>query len=345
MAARVSIVMPCFNAARWLPRTLATLARQDYPDFEIVAVDDGSTDATGAVLEAHAASDPRIRVIRIARNVGIVGALNRGLDEARGEFIARIDADDEALPQRLSVQVQFLQRHDLGLCGSWFVEFGQGISRAVNWPHEEAAVRAVLLFQNPICHPTVLARRRLFERFRYREDQRLAEDYDLFSRASAEFRLALVPQVLLRYRRHSGQATQAQREAMEAVTRRIRLANLERQGIPASPEEQRLHNLVRAPASIDRLDDLDGIERWLGKVLAAQAAPEARRAVASQWQRACIRAAPLGTAMWRAWRRSPLRAAAGAGLRADADLFVLSRLRLDYAARPFEWLRRFGLSA
>lgn len=104
MAARVSIVMPCFNAARWLPRTLATLARQDYPDFEIVAVDDGSTDATGAVLEAHAASDPRIRVIRIARNVGIVGALNRGLDEARGEFIARIDADDEALPQRLSVQ-------------------------------------------------------------------------------------------------------------------------------------------------------------------------------------------------------------------------------------------------
>ena len=105
-------------------------------------------------------------------------------------------------------------------------------------------MKAGLLFQSPICHPTVMARRQVFERHPYRPDARLAEDYDLFSRASAEFRLANVPRALVRYRRHPGQASHAWRDAMEAATRPIRLANLARQGIAATREEQRLHNLI-----------------------------------------------------------------------------------------------------
>lgn len=345
MSALVSAVMPCFNAARFLDAALDSLLRQTHAELEVVAVDDGSTDATAAILERRARFDPRIRVVRLERNQGIVAALNRGLDEARGAFIARLDADDVALPERLAVQLEFLHQHRLDLCGSWFVEFGQGLARITRWPHAEAAVKAGLLFQNPLCHPTVLARRQVFERHRYREEYRLSEDYDLFSRASAGFRLANVPRALTRYRRHPGQATQARREAMEAVARRIRLETLARQGFAPTAEEQRLHNLIRAPASIDRLDDLHGIERWLGTLLAAHADPDARQVIASQWLRACIRAAPLGGRMWRAWRNSPLRAAAGAGRGVDLDLRALTLLRLDYAGAAFFWLRRLGLSA
>jgi hypothetical protein len=344
MAPLVSIVMPCFNAARWLGAALDSLQRQTHRELEIVAVDDASTDGTAELLAQRARGDARVRPVRLERNLGPGAAANRALAESRGAFIARLDADDVALPQRLETQLAFLRATGVDLCGSWFVEFGQGLPRTTRWPHSEAAVRAGLLFQSPICHPTVMARREVFERHPYR-DLRLAEDYDLYSRASAEYRMALVPRALVRYRRHAGQATQQRRAEMEAVTQRIRLDNLARQGIAATPEEQRLHNLIRAPASIGSVDDLRGIERWLARLHAAQAHADARQLVASQWLRACIRAAPLGAAMWRAWRGSPLRAAAGAGARADVDLFALAQLRLDYGARPFEWLRRFGLSA
>jgi glycosyltransferase involved in cell wall biosynthesis len=345
MAPLVSIVMPCFNAGRWLGAALDSLQRQTLREIEIVAVDDASTDGTPALLADRARADPRIRPVRLERNAGPGTAANRGVAEARGAFIARLDADDEALPQRLEVQLGFLRQTGVDLCGSWFVEFGRGITRAVRWPHAEAAVKAGLLFQNPICHPTLMARREVFERHPYAPDSRLAEDYDLLSRASTEFRLASVPRVLVRYRRHPAQASEAGRDAMEAVTRSIRLANLARQGISATPGEQRLHNLIRAPASITSLDDLRGIERWLGKLLAAHADPDARQVIASQWIRACIRAAPLGRAMWRAFRASPLREAAGGGGGADVDLRILAALKLDYRGRAFSALRRLGLSA
>lgn len=345
MAPLVSIVMPCFNAGRWLGAALDSLQRQTHRELEIVAIDDASTDGTPGLLTERARADARIRPVRLERNMGPGAAANRGLAESRGQFIARLDADDVAMPERIEVQLAFLQQTGVDLCGSWFVEFGQGIPRAVRWPHAEAAVKAGLLFQNPICHPTVMARRQVFERHPYGPDARLAEDYDVFSRASAEFRLANVPRALTRYRRHPGQASEAGRDAMEAVTRPIRLANLARQGIAATPEEQRLHNLIRAPASIHSLDDLRGVERWLGKLLAAYAEPDARQVIASQWLRACIRAAPLGRAMWRAFRASPLREAAGAGGGADVDLRILAALRLDYRGHAFAALRRLGLSA
>lgn len=343
MAPLVSIVMPCFNAGRWLGAALDSLRRQTHRELEIVTVDDGSSDDTPGLLAQHARADPRIRPVRLERNMGPGAAANRGVAESRGQFVARLDADDEAMPERIEVQLAFLQQTGVDLCGSWFVEFGQGITRTVRWPHLEPAVKAGLLFQNPICHPTVMARRQVFERHPYGPDSRLAEDYDLFSRASAEFRLANVPRALTRYRRHPGQASEAGRDAMEAVTRSIRLANLVRLGIAATPEEQRLHNLIRAPASIRSLDDLHGIECWLGKLHAVHADPDARQVVAAQWIRACIRAAPLGRAMWRAFRASPLREAAGAG--ADVDLRILATLKLDYRGGSFAWLRRLGLSA
>jgi glycosyltransferase involved in cell wall biosynthesis len=345
MAPLVSVVVPCFNAQRWLGTALASLQRQTHRELEVVAVDDASTDGTAALLAQHARADARIRVFRLERNGGPGMAANRALAECRGSFIARLDADDEALPERIEAQLAFLRQSGVDLCGSWFVDYGPGLARTVRWPHEEAAVKAGLLFGNPICHPTLLARREVFDAFRYVDDQRLAEDYDLVSRASARFRMALVPRALTRYRRHPAQASTLRRDALEAVTRRIRLDNLARQGISATPEEQRLHNLVRAPYSIGRLDDLLGIERWLRKLHDAQADPAARRLVASQWLRACIRAAPLGRDMWRAWRGSDLRAAAGAGGRADLDLRALALARLDYAGAAFAWLRRLGLAA
>lgn len=343
MSPLISIVMPCFNAARWLPEAISSLRSQTYRNFELIVIDDGSTDATPEILTSLLRNDPRVKVLRTPKNLGIVAALNRGLNEAQGEVVARMDADDIAKPERFRQQLYLLEA-GVDLCGSWFTEFGLGVSRTVRWPHREAAVRAAMLFQNALCHPTVMARRAVFENLRYREDYNLAEDYDLFGRACTDFHVANVPEALVRYRRHPQQATLAKRTAMEAVTQRIRIELLRRQGFDPTPNEQRLHNMIRAPASIQCLNDLRGIEMWLLKLYDLHDTVDARQVIASQWIRACIRAAPLGRSMWNAYRSSRLRTAAGAGTAASLDLLLLSITRLRYCSQPFEWLRRFGLS-
>ena len=337
--------MPCYNAAPWLDAAIASVLGQAHGELELLAVDDGSTDGTPGILASAAKRDPRVKVLGGGKNAGIVAALNLGLDQARGEYVARMDADDIALPRRFARQLAFLQETGLDLCGSWFREFGAGIPRDVRWPHTEAQLRTAMLFQSTLCHPTLMVRRRVFERLHYREGYALAEDYDLYARAYREFRLANVPEVLLRYRRHPSQASQARRDAMEAVTRRIRLEMLEAQGYTPSAEEQRLHNLVRAPSSLHEEPELRGVETWLLKLQDSMGDADARRVVGEQWIRACIRAAPLGRRMWRLYQASPLRRSARAGLIHDLDLYLLSLTRLEYRSPAFELLRRFGLSA
>lgn len=346
MGTMVSVILPFFNAERWLEPALRSLARQDLSGkLEVIAVDDGSTDSGPAKVESARKAGAPIVLLRNERNLGIVASLNRGLEQASGRFIARMDADDLCLPHRLTRQVEFLERTGCDLCGSWFIEFGQGLSRTVRWPESDAELRAAMLFQNSICHPTIMARRAVFEQFKYREGYILAEDYDLFVRLMSRFTLANVPEPLLRYRRHPQQATQAKRDAMERITRQIREEALVGQGFRPTAEERRLHHLIRAPASMGSLADLLAVEGWLLKLHAAQANPQARHVVATQWVRACIRAAPLGRQMWEAFRSSPLFAAASAGAMTRIDLRVLSLLQLDYGSKSFAVLRRLGLSA
>jgi glycosyltransferase involved in cell wall biosynthesis len=337
--------MPCHNAERWLHVAVQSILDQSHRDLELIAINDGSTDSTGQILDDFARLDRRIEPVHLASNSGIVDALNIGLDMAKGAYIARMDADDISLPGRLRAQVDFMDSTRVDGCGAWFTEFGQGFPRAVRWPSSENGVHTSLLFQNVICHPTLLARRAIFDRNRYRNDYKLAEDYDLVGRASSEFRFRNIPEVLLRYRRHPNQATQARRGPMEDVTRKIRLAMLASRGIEFDPEEGRVHNQIRAPESILDPADLDKIEAWLIKLTNSLQGIEERSIAASQWIRACVRAAPLGMAMLKRFNKSPLGKLSGAGLSTSLDLAALSLMRLDYNGKAFNYLRRIGISA
>ncbi|MCW0202494.1 MAG: glycosyltransferase [Rhodanobacter thiooxydans] len=346
MTNSISVVLPFYNASSWLASALRSLARQTLPALEIIAIDDGSTDGSDSVISDVSRSEGLpVKIIRNEENMGIIYSLNLGLDVAQGDYIARMDADDICMPNRFARQIEFLNVTGYDICGSWFVEFGHGISRTARWPHSESALRTSMLFQNTLCHPTVMSRREVFDRYRYREDYRLVEDYDLFSRAMGEFRVANVPEALIRYRRHTEQATQTKRDAMELVNERIRGNILCAQGIDASDEEIRLHNMIRAPYSIYHAADLEGIEKWLLKLHERHSQFDSRKVIASQWIRACIRAAPLGARMWNAFRLSPLRQAAGSGISQMIDISILAASHLDYRSAPFTTLRRLGLSA
>jgi glycosyltransferase involved in cell wall biosynthesis len=203
--------MPVHNGARFLEETLGSISSQTFGDFEIVVVDDGSTDETAAILANYAAVERRLRVVD-QQNAGISAALNTGLDACRGELVARIDADDIMLPERLATQVDFLDAHpELGFCGS-AVElidargrtFGHHSSGLHHLAHLDRAVAERRAFS--YTHPTVTYRRAdVLAAGGYRETCEPCEDLDLFLRLIDAGRPGLdLPQPLVRYRQHSG---------------------------------------------------------------------------------------------------------------------------------------------
>lgn len=206
--APVAVILPVFNAAGTLERSLKSLCRQSYTDIRIVAVDDGSTDGSGDLLENWARRDSRIVVIHHEHNRGISCALNRGLDEVADlSCTARMDADDWSHPDRLRRQVEYLDRHpDVGVLGTR-VAFGgdrcaqRGYAAYVDWTNELLRPDEIALnrfVESPFAHPSVIFRTSLVKRFGGYRDGPFPEDYELWLRwMEAGIRMAKLPDVLL----------------------------------------------------------------------------------------------------------------------------------------------------
>ncbi len=208
-AARVSVILPCRNAAATLDQAIASIANQTVRDLEIIAVNNGSTDGTAAVLSAWAARDSRIRRVEVEA-VGLVNALNIGISHARGDILARMDADDVAEPARLSEQLTFLEAHsDIAACGTGVEYFPRqklraGARRYERWINSvvtPAEIERDLFVECPIPHPTLVLRRDAFDDVGGYRDMGWPEDYDLVLRLwKAGHRLGKVPDVLLHWR-------------------------------------------------------------------------------------------------------------------------------------------------
>lgn len=212
--------MPVRNGEVFLDEAVASIRRQAFSDFEFVVVDDGSTDGTASLLARHAAEDDRIRVFA-ATGAGIVDALNQALAAARGDLLARMDADDIAEPGRFARQVAEMDaRRDLVLLGTAATEIdGRGSAVGTIRPETDPARLLELLRElNPFLHPTVVMRRNAVEAAGgYRRSFALAEDYDLWIRLAREGVVANLPDALLRLRRHPNQLSRRHRLEQRAV--------------------------------------------------------------------------------------------------------------------------------
>lgn len=202
LSPRVSVVLPVYNAGEPLRRAVDSIVAQTYTDWELVAVDDGSTDGSGAVLDDYARRDPRIRVIH-QENQRQVAAMNRAIGEARGEFVARMDADDRSYPERFARQVAYLDAHpEVGVLGTLAdVAFPDG-ERI--WGGDESHVLLCwrLLFTTPMVHPSIMMRTAVVRAAGgYAPEADRLEDYELFERLSHTTRLATLPERLVWYDR------------------------------------------------------------------------------------------------------------------------------------------------
>jgi len=188
-APTISVLLPCFDAEATLPAAVESIRAQTFEDWELILVDDGSTDGSAAVAALLAREDPRVRVITQPHS-GIVGALAAASAEARAPFLARMDADDVAHPERFAKQLQCMADDErIGLCGTQVRmvggQIGYGRRRYEAWinallTHE--AMARELFVECPIPHPTFLMRRDAFEEVGGYQDRGWAEDYDLCMR-------------------------------------------------------------------------------------------------------------------------------------------------------------------
>jgi GT2 family glycosyltransferase len=230
--------MAVYNGMPWLTETLTSLRGQTFTDFEVVLIDDGSTDDTKGVLRAAAVADARFRVIT-QTNQGLVASLNRGIAEARGTLIARLDSDDLAMPDRLAMQVDFMRRHpDVAVVGSAIrIIDAHGVAhRRQAYPCAPEEVRSALLYGCALAHPAVMMRRDVVLAIGgYRESFRHAEDYDLWLRLAEKHELANLPQELLRYRQHGSSVSFRHRQQQALATYVARYFAQERRAGRAEP--------------------------------------------------------------------------------------------------------------
>jgi len=218
----ISVVLPVYNGEKYLVEAIDSILSQTFVDFELILIDDGSTDGSNRILQKYGNSDARLSVYT-RENRGLVATLNEGIELARGKWIARMDQDDIALPQRFEKQLIWLEKSGADICGSWVKRFGTYDKRIVRLNQIDEVIKTEILFGSPFVHPSVMMRTVLAKRLHYDPSCEKAEDYDLWVRAAAEgWKMTNVPEVLLWYRVHSAQISTKTMALQHQVGQEIR---------------------------------------------------------------------------------------------------------------------------
>lgn len=220
-APEISVVLPVYNGEEHLSEAIDSILAQTFTDLELIIIDDGSTDDSLALLKQYQQRDSRIRLIA-RENRNLATTLNDLLDLARGEWIARMDQDDVALPHRFERQLQWLDKTGADICGSWVKYFGSWDRRTWRGYQSDQAIKVEMLFKSPFVHPSVMMRADLARALGYDKACEKAEDYDLWVRAAqAGWKMSNVPEVLLLYRKHASQISTSSSAKQKDIGREI----------------------------------------------------------------------------------------------------------------------------
>ena len=227
MSPIISVLLPVYNGEKFLKEAIESVLNQSFDDFELVIIDDGSTDDSCNIIFSY--QDARIRFLRNEQNIGLIKTLNKGINESKGKYIARMDADDICREDRFVKQVEFLEQHpSYGIVGSWCSIINS--SKKIEYHTSHESLQFALLNYCCFVHPSVMIRKSVLTEYQLYFDSQYvhSEDYELWTRLLTKTKAANLPEYLLSYREHENQISSKYREAQLAMVSIIRVNYLKK---------------------------------------------------------------------------------------------------------------------
>jgi glycosyltransferase involved in cell wall biosynthesis len=307
----ITVLMPVYNAERYLREAIDSILSQTYSNFEFMIINDGSTDSSENIILSY--NDPRIRYIKNEQNIRLIATLNKGIELCRTKYIVRMDADDISVADRVQIQFDFMEANeDVAICGSWFRFVGSEQIIRYKRTHDEIMLK--MLYQCHICHPAIIIRKKFIDELEIKFDSDMphAEDYDLFTRVGERHKLANVQQVLLQYRVHESSVSFKNKQTQDDNSLRIKKRLFNKIGIDASENEIELFRKISQYEYAKTEDLIHETREILEKLLYANEKSAFfkkdffRKALAQFWFNTCYNLAGIGFWVKREYRSSLL---------------------------------------
>lgn len=298
----VSVIMPAYNAEKYIQQAIASVLNQSLTDFELIIIDDGSIDKTAFIVKSF--SDARIVFISNERNLGLIYSRNLGVCSAKSSFVAFLDSDDIAFPQRLKTQYDYLMaRPDLCAVGSWTQPMDEnGIYREYIWKYigDSDFLKCTLFFRSYITTSAFFIRTSVIRGLMFSAEYELGEDYDLYNRCVQDHIIENIQEALIAYRVHAKNTTKIKKIYLEDSLNKISKNLLSKLGVEATSKDLKLHRYLEWLDSDPDPDILEKSKLWLEKILDANKnsgiypSVAFYHAVAERWFAVCYANAQLG---------------------------------------------------
>ncbi|SFE26232.1 Glycosyltransferase involved in cell wall bisynthesis [Chitinophaga sp. CF118] len=261
----VTVFMAMYNGEKYVSDAVVSILNQSYPNFELLIIDDGSTDNSLSIIEAI--SDPRIRILKNESNCGLYKTRNRGIEEARGTYFAILDCDDIAYPERLSAPLTFLEQHADYVACFGKADFINGEGRMISTQnmfsgdHEWLSV--LVFFLNPFINSTLVIRTDTLRKYKYREGYEPAEDYDLIQRIITDNKVIILDKNIIKYRLHQQNVSSTQAEKGKSGHKKVIRELLGRFELQNPESNIEMHYALYCKVLTNKGYNLNEIERWL----------------------------------------------------------------------------------
>ena len=274
------------------------------------------------------------------KNLGLTATLNRGLELACGEYIARMDCDDISLPDRLEKQVAFLDAHpEVGVCGAWVKTIGSVMGRVWKHPTDADEIRCKLFFESVLVHPSVIMRSKMLQSLglRYDSSYKRAQDYEFWVRVAQHMPLANLGEILLLYRVHENQVGKLHDSEQIRAANQIRLKQLLNLGLEVSNSDLELNSQISRWLFEASSEFLEAAEAWLMRIFEANRKKQDynetafNKILAHRWWALCFFASGLGLCAWKRFWHSPLSQYLALPMR--KNIFFLARSLVKYGSK------------
>ena len=273
---KLSVIIPVFNAESYLREAIDSIIQQSFTDWELIIINDGSTDSSERIIADY--TDPRIKYYKNEGNIGLIATLNKGIDLCKGEYIARMDADDISETDRFKYQLAFFKKNkEYAMCGTYakiIDKNNQEIGKIINLQTNDY-LQINLLFSVPFLHPSMMIRGDVLRSNYFDPEYKHAEDYDLWCRISDKYKVANIPDYLLKYRWHTTNTSVTNADIQDNIKNKIICRELQNIGLQPSEEELQLHKITfqqfdsKTKITKQKFEDYFQLDSWFKKIIDA----------------------------------------------------------------------------